>query len=365
MISNASFILRCLVAMIALHACWMDLCSAAETPIPSASDKFQQSLTTALDKAGASPSMTISGVDGWLFLDKELRHLCAPRFWSEIPAVTADSNDPLPAILDFKEQLDKAGIELLLVPVPTKAAIYPDKLMSGNPAPPDVPADLVKNDRDFYKLLESRGIKVLDLTETFLNARNAGSPDLYCKTDTHWAPPGIQLASKTIAERFKDAPWVITQPKVKTQALDVPLEIHGDLASSLVPPLKETEPLTSCFIGLAASSGRAPLPNAKDSPIILLGDSHNLVFHSGGDMHAVGSGLSDQLSHELGFPLDVVAVMGSGATSARRNLARRKATLTGRRLLIWCFTSREFTQGQGWAKVPLIKEPTSEKPLMR
>ena len=365
MISNASFILRCLVATIALHACWMDLCSAADSPIPAVSDQFQQSLKTVMDKAEASPSMTISGVDGWLFLDKELRHLCAPRFWNEIPAVEANSNDPLPAILDFKEQLDKAGIELLLVPVPTKAAIYPDKLMSGNPTTPEVPADLVKNDRDFYKLLESRGVKVLDLTETFLNARNAGSPDLYCKTDTHWAPPGIQLASKTIAERFKDALWVKTQPNVKTQAVDVPLTIHGDLASALVPPQTETEPLISRFIGLASSGGRAPLPNAKDSPIILLGDSHNLVFHSGGDMHAVGSGLSDQLSHELGFPLDVVAVMGSGATSARRNLARRKATLTGRRLLIWCFTSREFTQGQGWAKVPLIKEPMSARPLSK
>ena len=348
-----------------LHAGWLELCSAADSPIPAVSDQFQQSLKTVMDKAEASPSMTISGVDGWLFLDKELRHLCAPRFWNEIPAVEPDSNDPLPAILDFKEQLDKAGIELLLVPVPTKAAIYPDKLMSGNPTPPEVPADLVKNDRDFYKLLESRGVKVLDLTETFLNARNAGSPDLYCKTDTHWAPPGIQLASKTIAEKFKDAPWVKTQPNVKTQAVDVPLKIHGDLASALVPPQTETEPLISRFIGLASSGGRAPLPNAKDSPIILLGDSHNLVFHSGGDMHAVGSGLSDQLSHELGFPLDVVAVMGSGATSARRNLARRKATLTGRRLLIWCFTSREFTQGQGWAKVPLIKEPMSARPLSK
>ena len=348
-----------------LHAGWLELCSAADSPIPAVSDQFQQSLKTVMDKAEASPSMTISGVDGWLFLDKELRHLCAPRFWNEIPAVEADSNDPLPAILDFKEQLDKAGIDLLLVPVPTKAAIYPDKLMSGNPTTPEVPADLVKNDRDFYKLLESRGVKVLDLTETFLNARNAGSPDLYCKTDTHWAPPGIQLASKTIAERFKDAPWVKTQPNVKTQAVDVPLKIHGDLASALVPPQTETEPLISRFIGLASSGGRAPLPNAKDSPIILLGDSHNLVFHSGGDMHAVGSGLSDQLSHELGFPLDVVAVMGSGATSARRNLARRKATLTGRRLLIWCFTSREFTQGQGWAKVPLIKEPMSARPLSK
>ena len=180
--------------------------------------------------------MTIPGVDGWLFLDKELRHLSAPKFWSDLPESEADSNNPLPAILDFKAQLDKAGVDLLLVPVPTKAAIYPDKLMAGNPVPPQVPADLVKNDRDFYKLLESRGVKVLDLTETFLDARNAESPDLYCKTDTHWAPPGIQLAAKKIAGLIQVLPWVTAQTKVETKAVDVPLEIHGDLAASLTAP---------------------------------------------------------------------------------------------------------------------------------
>jgi alginate O-acetyltransferase complex protein AlgJ len=365
MISSASFILRCFVAVLAVYAGWIDRCMAADSSPTSGSDHFQQSLQTSLDKAGSSSSMTIPGVDGWLFLDKELRHLSAPKFWSDLPESEADSNNPLPAILDFKAQLDKAGVDLLLVPVPTKAAIYPDKLMAGNPIPPQVPADLVKNDPDFYKLLESRGVKVLDLTETFLDARKAESPDLYCKTDTHWAPPGIQLAAKKIAERSKGLPWVNTQPKVVTKAVDVPLEIHGDLAASLIPPQTTTEPLTSRFIGLAASAGLESLPNSKSSPIILLGDSHNLVFHSGGDMHSVGAGLSDQLSHELGFPLDVIAVMGSGATSARRNLARRKDNLVGRRLVIWCFTAREFTQGQGWAKVPLIKETTTATSLVK
>ncbi len=365
MISKASFILRCCVALLALHAGRIDLCMAADPALSPVSDKFQQSLQISLDKAGSSASMTIPGVDGWLFLDKELRHLSAPKFWSDVPAGEADSNDPLPAILDFKAQLDKAGIDLLLVPVPTKASIYPDKLMAGNPAPPQVPADLVKTDRDFYKVLESRGVKVLDLTGPFLQARNAKSPDLYCKTDTHWAPPGIQLAAKIIADRIKDLPWVATQPKVETKAMDVPLEIHGDLALSLSPSQTTTEHLVSRFIGLAATGGTEPLPNSKSSPVILLGDSHNLVFHSGGDMHSVGAGLSDQLSHELGFPLDVVAVMGSGATSARRNLARRKDNLAGRRLVIWCFTSREFTQGQGWAKVSVIKETTPVTPLAK
>jgi alginate O-acetyltransferase complex protein AlgJ len=79
-------------------------------------------------------------------------------------------------------------------------------------------------------------------------------------------------------------------------------------------------------------------------------------------MHAQAAGLSDLLTQEMGITPDVVAVMGSGATPARRNLARRKDNLAGRRLVIWCFTSRELTQGEGWAKVQVIKEPASSSP---
>ena len=45
------------------------------------------------------------------------------------------------------------------------------------------------------------------------------------------------------------------------------------------------------------------------------------------------------------------------AAPARVNLMRRAhgdATyLAGKKVVIWCFTEREFTEGNGWAKVPL------------
>ena len=326
--------------------------------IASENESFQQSLQSALAKSDKGNSMTLSGEDGWLFLDKELRHLTTPKFWNENPPPDENTADPLPAILDFKAQLDKAGIDLLVVPVPAKAAIYPDKLSPTNPAPPQISTDLAQTDREFYNLLEKKGLNVLDLTETFLKARNEGSPDLYCRTDTHWSPAGIQLAANKIVERIKDFPWLVSTPKVETQALDGPLEIHGDLAATMTPP-PAAETLMTRFIGVAGVEGIQPLPNNKESPIILLGDSHNLVFHSGGDMHSQAAGLSDLLTREMGITPDVVAVMGSGATPARRNLARRKDNLAGRRLVIWCFTSRELTEGEGWAKVQVIREPSS------
>ena len=76
-------------------------------------------------------------------------------------------------------------------------------------------------------------------------------------------------------------------------------------------------------------------------------------------MHAVGAGLPDRLATGFGMPLDLVAVRGSGATAARWNLARRHDNLSGKKLVIWCFTARDFTEGGHWDKVPVIKAQLS------
>ncbi len=311
---------------------------------------LRQAIAGAVDSAQKSQTISVRGADGWFFLDQELRHLIAPKFWSDNGAPVP--GDPLPAILDFKEQLDLAGVDLLMVPVPGKCAIYPDKLSLG--ASP--PQKIAETDRAFYQVLGEHGIKVLDLTDTFLAARANLPAALYCQQDSHWSPAGLQVAAKEIALRLQDLPWVKNQPKVPMKSAPLPLAIQGDLAPPGTPPeATEARSITS------AASGQ-PVLASKESPVILLGDSHNLIFHAGGDMQSVGAGLPDQLAFELGFPVDVVAVRGSGATPARRNLARRKDNLAGRRLIIWCFSSREFTEGQGWSKVPVVKPPAQSGP---
>ncbi len=73
--------------------------------------------------------------------------------------------------------------------------------------------------------------------------------------------------------------------------------------------------------------------------------------------HATGAGLPDQLAFELGLPLDLVAVRGSGATPARVNLLRRAQAdpeyWRRKRLVIWCFAARELTESDGWQLVPI------------
>ena len=103
--------------------------------------------------------------------------------------------------------------------------------------------------------------------------------------------------------------------------------------------------------------GSEAITTDPESPIVLLGDSHALVFHAGEDMHAVGAGLVDQIAFELGVPVELVAVRGSGATPARLNLMRRAQGTENywerKRLVIWSFSAREFTESDGWQNVPI------------
>ena len=97
-------------------------------------EKFRAELAAKFQAAEKANARVVSGADGWLFLPAELRFLSVGRFWGDDAAKVSrapkpEHADPIPAILDFRDQLKQHGIELLLVPVPPKAAIYPEKIV--------------------------------------------------------------------------------------------------------------------------------------------------------------------------------------------------------------------------------------------
>lgn len=296
------------------------------------------------EKAAAGDGMTVTGSDGWLFLRSELRHIGVGPFWGEAAAKVSKASspakaDPLPVIIDFHEQLKAMGIELIVAPVPCKALVYPEKL--GGPAEGRI--DTVH--QEFYAHLAAKGVKVLDLAEVFAKEK-ATKPVLYCKTDTHWSPYACELTAKLIKDRLGSPAWLETKPGTFTTATDT-RTIVGDLTDG-----KGSEELPVRVV--TGTDGAAT--EDKASPIILLGDSHTLVFHAGQELHGTGAGLADQLAAELGMAVDVIGVRGSGATPARVNLLRRARAnadyLAGKKLIIWCFAAREFTESSGWSLVP-------------
>ncbi len=309
-----------------------------------------------------SDHLVSTGKDGWLFFGPELRHIGLGIFWgpaaAEISRATRPEHaDPLPAIVDFRNQLIELGIELLLVPVPPKAMVYPEMISN------EVSLTAVESNRldpyhqAFYDLLRDRGIAVLDLLPSFIEARGDSNGPLYCRTDTHWSSNGCVIAAREIRAELVRRGWL--EPSSLSEIVHEWrfMEIGGDLWKALGEQTTK-ERLRARFVGLASSAGSTPIPPDRSSSVVLLGDSYDLVFHDGDDMHARGAGLPDQLALELGRPMDLVAVRGSGATPARINLMRRAradgAHLAGKKLVIWCFGAREFTESSGWQKVPLL-----------
>ncbi len=321
-------------------------------------DIFRQSLTEKVSKAQDQNTSVVTGKQDWLFFIPELRHLLVGQFWGDAAKdVSQVSNseyaDPLPAILDFKAQLDTVDIDLIFVPIPAKATIYPEMISEYSPT---VRTD--KHHIHFYDILREYGVNVLDLTELFLEKRYTDSGLLYCKQDTHWSGQACVLAAEAITKAIGTQTWMAEIPKRKSKIEKRTVQITGDLWRELGNDdlQKEHILLHSVITAAASDAGTHPFGLSwRDSPVVLLGDSHNLVFHGGRDMHAQGAGLADHLAHQLGFSVDVVAVRGSGATPSRLNLFRRRDNLKGKRVVIWCLSVREFTQGQGWRKVPVIK----------
>jgi SGNH hydrolase-like domain, acetyltransferase AlgX len=288
------------------------------------------------ERLETAQSGAIEGVQGWRFLPAEIDHLLAGD-----PAT--DAKKPLEAIVDFHEQLKRLDVRLIVVPVPPKVVIHPEYLDSR------LEEGLSATEASFYETLRAKGVQVVDLAPEFVSAKSKGP--LYCARDTHWNGRGISLAAEKLSEMLQG----VAPRALALQTSEETLEIQGDLGGS-------TEKVLLRFVRAPGQTGR--LEPDRASPILLLGDSYLLVFHQGGDMHAAGAGLPDQLAFELGTPIDVVAVRGSGATSARVSLARRARAspdyLAGKKVIIWCFGARELTQAEAWKLVPLLK--VSEAP---
>ncbi len=344
-----------ILLMTALVVCRSDRSGADE---PSLGASLREKLSAKVSEAEKKNQSAILGKDGWMFFVPELRALTVGPFWGENAAQVSQSSksdyaDPLPAIVDFHNQLKQAGIELLVVPVPAKAAVYPEGIVSVPAGKKTTAQRLDPSHERFYQLLKDEGVAVLDLLPAFLEHEGEKDGLLYCKTDTHWSGRGLAMAAEKIAKQVQDRPWLKELARSEYESQTHAVEITGDLARMLneKDPVQESLPLT--FVG--TGDNRTPISPDRDSPVLLMGDSHTLVFHDP-TLHARGAGLPDHLAMQLGFPVDLIGVRGSGATTTRIELLRRRDNLKGKKLVIWCFSFREFTESfTGWRKVPVIR----------
>jgi alginate O-acetyltransferase complex protein AlgJ len=298
------------------------------------------------DRAATAGVGAVAGCDGWWFLASELRSYSRGPFWGADAAAASRAQkdqDPLAAIVAFDAMVKKAGITLIVMPVPGKVAIHPDRLDAGLAS--DARWDT--HHAAFNAALTAQGVQVVDLVPDLLALRAAGT-DAHCRQDSHWSPAAMRLATGRVAELVRQQAWYAGAPKREfARAKPETIPTTGDLLAMAGEEGAAPEELT-----VERVDGAEPDPA---SPIVLMGDSHTLVYHDR-ELLAERAGLPEHLAAELGIAVDLVGVRGSGANASRIALARRKDNLAGKRCLVWVFSAREFTESiEGWKAIPVIR----------
>ncbi|MFW5751382.1 MAG: alginate O-acetyltransferase AlgX-related protein [Planctomycetota bacterium] len=311
------------------------LCFALAT-VPAA--ELAEHLTRWLD---GEPPPAIEAEDGWWYLGAELEAYAKP-------APTERKGGPVAGIAHYQRLLAAHGIGLVVMPVPGKVASHPDPLL-GEGARRSASMDAV------FAALRKEGVRVLDLREGFAALRDAGVAT-HCRQDSHWSPRGLEAAAEQLAARVVESPWhPDSAAPDAVQREGITLEALGDL-----PPLIDAAPEPEILQPeRIIPAGTAAVDDA--SPVVLVGDSHALVFHQpiAGGIQSNGCGLADHLLAHTGLGVDLVANQGSGVNAPWISLARRRgerANLAGKRLVIWCFAARDLLDPDvEWKQIPVIR----------
>ncbi len=287
------------------------------------------------------------GRDGWLFYK--------PGFDDMISrgAVVNGTNDPVRAIVEFRDALAARGMRLLVVPAPNKESVYPDRL-TRRAVPGQVRMSPAM--RDLLPRLRSAHVEYLDLFAFFAAARTntagpGGSP-LYLTQDSHWSPVGLELAARAVAQRLADLGW-IGRGTVDFHERPVTVERLGDVLRMMQsPPLERHAAAESvlCHQVVHPETGQ-PYRDEAQSDVLVLGDSFLRIYQQD---EPGAAGFIAHLARELKQPVTSLVSDGGASTLVRQELSRRPALLQHKRVVVWEFVERDLRLGtEGWQVVPL------------
>lgn len=313
-------------------------------------------------KFGDLGPKAVLGRDGWLFYTPDVDYLIGRDY--DHPSVLnpgigkapAKDWDVIEAIVDFRNQLKARGIDLLVVPVPGKPSIYPEKLARKYKANQ---TELFSRTHKILNRLQDQGVETIDLFPLFLQEKqNPGSrylEDIYLKRDTHWNARALRVAARAMAARVQSTPWYDSIPKTEYTLVEKQVLRNGDIGEMTnLPGRREMfPPETTLAFQVVKKDGGAQYRNAKKSPVLFLGDSFSRIYHRDAPQSA---GVVAHIAYELSMPLRAVISDGGASTMVRDELAQKPELLQGTKLVIWEFVERDIRFGMdGWKKVPLAK----------
>lgn len=330
--------------LLAIAVASLTLLAVSTLPCQADSDQSEAFAEAAAKVAEAADTFSVAGdAKGWYFLKSELRQTGLGKFWEQPWAdivTNPGKESPLPYMLEFQKALAEKGVELIIVPIPMKASIYPDKFDES--FAPGAAYGL----KPLYDQMREQGLDVFDVEPVFAALR--ATDKLYCEQDAHYSPRTCEILATSLVKKIKAKQW---SDELKLTKIDrsepTEIKINGDLVIGTdYASSTSAETLEVRFAG----QGHEPADPDPESPILLLGDSHTLVFQEGSSngMHCTRAGLLDQMQFELQSRIDLLGQKGSGSVQARKALYGRARSIPGfwenKKLVVWVFSSREFTQ---------------------
>jgi hypothetical protein len=274
----------------------------------------------------------LEGRDGFPLFEigsrRYLRYLCDP--------ILLDSFRRDRQVVAARNWLSDRGIDLIFVPIPRMTEVYIEHFL--DPCPPDgIIAPHVR--KTLLEMLKD-DVEVVDCWSLLRSMRNTDSEFLYNATDAHWAPRGMRIVAKEIADRIErynfGARARFALPIVRT--LPGPYtfrDIFGkytNFGRDILSPeqaQRAAAAQTTNQAEVRMQDGKRP-PADADSPVIVIG--HSYVWH-----------FREQLIKELNLVIDA-RVVPDQTTECFADFLRQPELLAHTRVIVWVTTEQHMTR---------------------
>jgi hypothetical protein len=292
-------------------------------------DNVEPFLDTLASVARDSARKCVEGLDGFLFWTHSFRvHSRRDLVGDTSP------ESPIRSIKAFSKALRNDGIDLIVVPVPDKIAVYPDKFAPGKlqtGANPSVQMMGLVLD------LCRRDVEAVDLYTLFHSyRRDTGDTSLlYYRCDSHYRPVAFALVANEIARRlarYRQIGIGSSTPIYRTEliAVDAPCDLLGHAT----PSVNRCQPIdTACRVLTVAGVPYA----ADDSARIVLGsDSFGTI------MADKAANVGALIAARVGAPLAYASGSMRGPWVPLLFYRRPAAFRANKRVVVWIVADRQF-----------------------
>ena len=378
-----------------------------ETLLPPA-----QSFLTGI--LGVGNEKAYLGKDRWLFYRPAIDYLTGAGFLDRKKLIAramsgtewqpAPQPDPMIAIFQFQKQLAARDIQLIVMPVPVKPMIHPEKFsiryeqfneVLQNPSyrrlmleleNPDlffkryeeflrsyrrVPVE--KAQRSWYwqfiealeeledakeDILKSR-VLFFDVATNLIEKKNNGGMVQYLETDTHWRPETMRWAAIKLKDYIESNIKLSEKNPIKYTRTSKRISNLGDIALMMKLPSDQKIFRRQEIDFYQVTRGNHLWRPDMTAEILLLGDSFSNVYSLNEMGWGEAGGFAEQLSYELKRPVDAIIRNDSGAYATREILSQELASgndrLAGKKVVIWEFAVRELAVGDWRVKSTPMK----------